>query len=111
MFRLAGSWSVTTRSTAPIGSASSASLVRTNVNGQTSPRMSSSSPGDDEVGGEAEGDELAMGGAARGEGTRRGGRRELQRLAIPHPVAVGYPHRGSAGPHQVQHRPHVHTST
>src|SRR5262245_15707177 len=92
MLRVAGSWSNTPRRTAPIGSASSSSLVLTKVNVQISPHRSitrglsrplsagraggftaprvasrgsissvaSGSPGDDEIGGEDEGDELVM---------------------------------------------------
>src|SRR5215510_2830554 len=112
MLRVAGSWSTTTRSTAPNGSASSASLVRTKVNGQISPwrsSVASGSPGDDEIGGEDEGDELVMVDRARQE--RRGaGLRELHGLEIHHPVAIGHHRRGRAGgawPDQVQHGPHV----
>src|SRR5665647_971146 len=115
MLRLAGSWSVTTRSVPPIGTASSASLVRTNVNGQTSPRMSRTSPGDDEIGCGDEDDELVM---IDGPGGVRwlAARRELHpeggvRTEIHHPVAVGQHGRDGVGTHEVEDPPHVQTST
>lgn len=50
-----------TRSRLPAAMVSSASLVRTNVNGQISPRKSSSAlPGDDAIGGCDEFDELVI---------------------------------------------------
>src|SRR4051812_27657010 len=169
MLRIAGSWSTITRSSAPSGSASSASLVRTKVNGQTSPLRSiprglfapaspaepvgspppdslcslinprrpsaalppggkprssttggsspagspAGSPCDDEVGGEAEGDDLVMieWTQRAGRGVRRAALREPDGVEIHHPVAVGHRLRDAVGPHQVQHGPHVQTST
>src|SRR5688572_27538066 len=111
----AGGWSTRTRSRAPTGRASSASLVRTKVNGHTSPVRSSTSPGDDAVGGEDEAGEVGMVDGTGGVGRVAVGDqapRTADRGSVHDPVGRrhGRAGRGRVVADEVEDR-HVQTST
>src|SRR5262249_22360573 len=106
-FCLAGAWSTITRNVAPTGICSSASLARTNVNGQTSPvRSIVWSPGDNSIGCEDEGQELVIVDGDRGLASPH----ELSPGHVYHPIGIAH-HAGrrARAANQVE-QDHVHTS-